>query len=184
MVNKLILLGGLLIMLFCNHSCNKERFPYDEEGLTYKGQLDFNGEIRLDGVYLSYSEEEENTLSFFFWQNGIVNRGGSKGIIEESSFMCDIIGVKIEEDTREIPYFWGYFIIEGDELKLQTYDPVSRNRYPEFRVEERLATIINDTTLHFYQRIRPSGEVVEMDRTYHFHHCINKPDSTNILMGE
>jgi hypothetical protein len=117
------------------------------------------------GVYLCY-----------FFQNGSYHA---------TAIGSNEIGVEcfqIPNKVREWPYVWGYFIIEDDILKVQTYDPHSMDKYTKYKVMERWAEIVNDTTIHFFKGIDTEGKSSSLNQTFHFRHCENKPDSTNVLM--
>lgn len=61
-------------------------------------------------------------------------------------------------NERNSPFYWGCFIIESDTLKVQTFNPSSRQRYHKFKVEECWAKIENDSTLRFFRSITPEKE--------------------------
>jgi len=172
MVLRISLIGLCTLFLLCNQNCSKEKYPYDAAGLTYKGKLNFKNEFKTDGLYIS-SNNEYKVFNYFFINGSFYHVGISSNEINENCYQIN---------DREIPYAWGYFIIEGDTLKVQRLDPSSRERYGKFMVEERWAKITSDTSLHFFRKITPEKETVTLDELYYFHPCTNKPDSINILM--
>ena len=113
----------------------------------------------------------------YFFQNGSYY---AEGISDRAESTC----YQINSKAREIPYAWGCFIVEDGILKIQTYDPGSLNSYIKYKVIEQWAEIVNDTTLHFFKGIDTKGKSSKLDRTFHFRHCENKPDSTNVLMRD
>ncbi len=171
---KLLVL--IVVLINVSNSCNisGEKYPYDEDSLTYKNQFVFKNQFKMEGVYIT--EYSDFFGVNYFWENGVFFQMGSENSISVDECFS------FHEENRNIPYYWGYFIIEDNILKVQTYDPGSLNRYSEFKVEERWATIVNDSTIHFFKKITPWGEEKIMDETLNFHQCDNKPDSTNLLM--
>lgn len=157
------------------HSCCLfEDFPYDEKALTYKNKFIFDNQFRMDGMYLVERDYDGYGLVYFF-QNGSYYAA-------EIDCEIELECIRIPSRGRDIPYYWGCFIIEDSILKVQTYASGSLNQYTEYKKIERWAEIVNDTTIHFFKGIDTKGKVTKLDETYHFKHCTNKPDSTNILM--
>ena len=155
-----------------------EDFPYDKKALTYKDKFVFDYQFRTDGMYLIYHEKDKIWGLRYFFQNGSYYSVG----IDEPSSDYNFFGCWDTQKEKNIPYFWGYFIIEDNILKVQTYDPGSLNYSTKYRVVEQWAEIVNDTTIHFFKYIDTGGKSSKLDRTFHFRHCENKPDSMNILM--
>ena len=166
----------ILTGIFLSSSC--EDFPYDKKALTYKNKFVFNGQFRMDGMYMIYYEKDKDWGLRYFFQNGSYY---AEGIDYDGN---DILCYQINSKAREIPYAWGCFVIEDNILKVQTYDPGSLNSYTKYKVIEQWAEIVNDTTLHFFKGIDTKGKSTELDRTFHFRYCENKPDSTNVLMKD
>ena len=156
--SKISFLGFLLMLFFCSCQKNDERFQFDDSGLTYKDQFEYSGQLRLKGTYIEDPNDGTQSIIYIF-ENGSFYRVGKEEISPNS--ICE----PIPEAEREIPYFWGYFIIEG-----------------EYKVEERWATIENDSTLHFFKKITPEKDEKTLNERYLFNSCSNKPDSTNLLM--
>lgn len=157
-------------------SCGED--IYDKKALTYKNKFVFDNQIRMDGMYLT-SREYGYYLHYFF-QNGSYYAVG----IDEPNYNFHECK-NIHEGEREIPYYWGYFIIEENILKVQTYEANRSNNYNfKFRIRERWAEIVSDSTLHFFKAIDPDRKERSLDETFHFRHCVNKPDSTNVLMRD
>ena len=158
-------------------SCCTERYPFDRAGLTYKGKLIYNNEFRRDGLYY-YMLSNRPSIIYFF-QDGTY--------CEFSAYPSELLNlpagdfIDIPDKIRELPYCWGAYIIEGNLLKVQTYDP---GRGTKFKVEENWATIENDTTIHVFKRITPRGTEITLDKMLHFRSTLSKPDSTNVLMRE
>jgi hypothetical protein len=135
----------------------------------------------MDGTYLMYSEKDNYwRLIYLFLDGYYYHVGIEPSNFEEGEMYCHTISYR----AREIPYYWGCFIIDKNILKIQTYDNQSLHKYTEFKVEERWAEIINDTTIHFFKKISPEKKETAMDETFYFRYCENKPDSTNVLMKD
>ena len=130
----------------------------------------------MDGIYLLERDIGGYGVRYFF-QNGSCHTEGTN---DEIGLEC----FQIPSHARNIPYFWGCFIVEDNILKVQTYDPGSLNSYTKYKVIEQWAEIVNDTTLHFFKGIDAKGKSSKLDRTFHFRYCENKPDSTNVLMRD
>ena len=154
-----------------------EDYPYDKKALTYKNKFVFDNQFRTDGIYVIYYEKDKCWGLRYFFQNGSYFASGTSN---EIGLEC----YQINSKAREIPYAWGYFMVEDNILKVQSYDPGSLNYSTKYRVVEQWAEIVNDTTLHFFKGIDNKGKSSKLDKTFHFRHCANKPDSTNILMRD
>jgi hypothetical protein len=155
-----------------------EDYPYDKKALTYKNKFVFDNQFRMDGMYLMYNEKDKYWSLNYFFQNGSYYNVA----IDEPNRDYNFFGCKDTQKEKNILYFWGYFIVEDGILKVQAYDPSSMNRYTKYKVKEKWAEIVNDTTIHFFKDIDVEGKSSNIDKTFHFRHCENKPDSTNILM--
>lgn len=160
------------IVLLLNNSCSKEEYPLDASGLTYKGKFVYMSQFKMNGIYIADIDGNVGVNYYFI--------DGTYYHVSLETYEQGDECLQIYESN--IPYYWGCFIIEGDTLKVQTFDPTSRQRYHEFRVEERWAKIENDSTLRFFKKITPEKKELELNEIFHFKHCENKPDSTNILM--
>jgi hypothetical protein len=173
MVRIIYLLTLILFIL----SCSSSRFPYDTEGLTYKGRLLFNKQIKMDGYF--YRIVKNITEIDYFFENGYY-RGGTR-----EAYIIEHLCSGIDSTARKIPYSWGCYIIEHDTLKVQQIAPYGRDKYRKFMVIELWAKIEdNGSTLRYFQKKDIDGKINVIDEVYKFHPCINKPSSTNILMQE
>jgi len=114
-------------------------------------------------------------LRYFFEDGYCSNYGDSIDVINRDCPSIDIL--------RPVPYYWGVFVIKNDTIFIQQVD-TRRGVFEKLKILEDRIAIINDTTLHWFQKIMPDKEVVKMDVWYKFHSCTNKPASTNILMQE
>jgi hypothetical protein len=157
------------------NSCNRiEGYPYDKDGFTYKDKFIFDHQFRMSGIYITQDRGKNYYGINYFFQNGLYYNAGMDNT--DLNKICFLI------KEREDPRYWGYFIVEKNILKIQVLFLTSLERYNEYKVEERFAKIINDSTIHFYKKITPYNKEIELNETFHFRYCENKPDSTNVLM--
>ncbi len=167
----------LIILVVLLNSCDDE-YKFDAEALTYQGKFIYTNQIRFDGIYLKdYTDDLD--LIMYLYQDGTYLSFGTERF-ESNCIDC----LNISDGMREDPAYWGCFIICNDTLKVQTYDSSSANGYyGVHEVEEWWAIIEDSVTLSFFKRFRSDGGIEDYnDRTFIFHECSNKPDSTNILM--
>ena len=174
MVTKKIIYSALIAAFISSCSIFCDELPFDKKALTYKNQFVFDNQFRMSGIYLMERSYGGYAMIYFF-QNGSYY---AEGTSNEIGLEC----YQIKSKARELPYAWGYFIIEDNILKVQTFDATSLNYSTKYRVKERWAEIMNDTTIHFFKEIDSGGKERGLDEIFHFRHCENKPDSTNILM--
>ena len=172
--------NGIIIILFlliCGNGCNREKFPFDARGLTFKGLFVYESQFRIDGFYYHINDDGNVGVRYFF-------KDGSSYSAFHGDFDIESIEEcpQIWERTRDIPYFWGFYIVEGDIIRIQTLDPTSLHRHRRFMVQEERFRIENDSTIRFFKRISPEGRVRNFDIVFHFRQCENKPDSMNILL--
>ncbi len=175
-ISIMLLSWGVLL------SCSKDRFPFDRTNLTYEGKLIYNDEFRINGLYYHYFYQDgimyqDRVWITYFYIDGTYCRYD----VHPSEFLNLPVGdfIDIPNGIRKRPYCWGVYIIEGNTIKVQTYNP---SRGKKFKVEENWATIQNDTTIHFFKRILPDKTEVALDEMLYFRNTLLKPDSTNVLM--
>ncbi len=159
-------------LLFQLTSCQRGQYPYDEKGLTNRGKFIYANQIKMDGFFY-HKHDMGNTGFRYFFENGYCSNYGVS---------TDIIIIECPEidAIRSVPYFWGTFSIKNDTIFIQQVDS-RREIFRKFKIVEDRIAIINDTTLHWFQKILSDKEVVKMDVWYKFHQCAHKPVSTNIL---
>ena len=148
---------------------------YDKKALTYRNQFVFDNQFRMDGMYLM--KDQYGIYLHYFFQNGSYYAAGTSNAI---GVEC----VQIDPRVREILSAWGCFIVDDNILKVQTFTEARYYPLNKLKVKERWAEIVNDTTIHFFREISPQGKARDLDETFHFRHCTNKPDSMNILMRD
>lgn len=142
MVLKFYFPAIMTVMILLSNGCSKEEFPLDASGLTYKGKFVYNNQFKMNGIYTTVFDELIG-VNYFFTDGTYYHVS-----LENYDYGNDCTQI----NELNIPYYWGCFIIEGDTLKVQTFDPTSRQRFHEFRVEERWAKIENETTYVFLRR--------------------------------
>jgi hypothetical protein len=148
-------------------------YKYDENGLTYRNLLKYDGQILLNGLY--YTRHSNGGYGvYLFFNDGYV-----------CSFSCqslDSVCINIDW-TRRVPYFWGVYIIENDTLKIQQVNS-NAGIFEKFKIYEETARIINDTTIYLMYK-KYSEEKTrqhQMNQIYRFMPLENMPSSQNILM--
>ncbi|GAB5465623.1 MAG: hypothetical protein Kapaf2KO_10590 [Candidatus Kapaibacteriales bacterium] len=167
----------ILLLLFSLISCDDEEFPFDESGLTYKGKFVYDNQFLINGMYIEKPISEPNAQVSYFFSNGSYYSAYTENF-KESDFCHNI-----PDGSGDVPYLWGFYIIEGDLIKIQLLDPGSRVRYSEFKVMERWGTIINDSTIQFFKEITTDNKEKDYRKIFSFRECVNKPDSNNILLN-
>ena len=168
------------IVLLNMISCSANRFPFDSNGLTYKDKFvyAFNiGQIKMDGYFFQVYKEKTLFVEYFF-ENGYYCRFAQD---YNKNFTCP----EIDSPQRQIPYFWGVYVIDTDTIKIQRISGDGRGRYGKFMVEELWAKIENEgNMIRYFRKKDIDGKISVIDEVYKFHPCTNKPASTNILMQE
>ena len=165
------------IVLLNMISCSANRFPYDSKGLTYKNTFVFNNQIKMDGYFFQVYKEKTLFVEYFF-ENGYYCRFAEA---YNKKFTCP----EIDSPQRQIPYFWGVYVIDSGTIKIQRISADGRGRYGKFMVEELWAKIENEgNTIQYFRKKDIDKKISIMDEVYKFHPCTNKPASTNILMQE
>ena len=177
MVTRKIIYSLLISTLVSSCGIFRDEIPFDKKALTYKNQFVFDNQFRMDGMYLRDRGENGYRILYFFQDGYYYADGTLDNIIGTTCF-------QIYPSARDVPYAWGCFIVEDSILKVQTFGTVRYQPFREYKVIERWAEIVNDTTLHFFKTIDHKGKESGLDETFHFRHCENKPDSTNILMKD
>ncbi len=165
----------LVLLIFSVVQCKKDKFGIDMSKFTYKGKFVFNNQIKMDGYFYRCIGLNDYCIAYFY-KDGILYAGGDTNI-NINTTECILINPK----ERNIPYGWGFFVIENNILKYQTFLD-SGGLFSDPEPDEFWAEIVNDSTLHFYKHITTNKDVLDMNDTYHFKTCENKPDSMNILM--
>jgi hypothetical protein len=125
-----------------------------------------------------YIEQNDSyTRLFYFFENGSVFHGGVNDLpTQPNECYSDI------DHTRNWPYAWGWFIIDENIIKVQTYSASSKSGFGEFRIEEIRFRIESETEITQFWRKTPLNDVFKDEYKFDFRYCSPKPDSTNILM--
>jgi hypothetical protein len=177
MMNKKIVLYSIIcILLF---SCKKSNFEDDELSISKTPFL--GNQLRIDGYYYNrYSVSGGHNYNiYFFYENGIVLYGG--GFSEDK-----IAEIENKYRTGELPiyaqerkYYWGLFIVEGDKIMFETWNPGPR----PYKAYIKAGGIINDTSFVINERYR-LVDGVKTDHTdqndlYIFKYFSPKPSNVN-----
>jgi hypothetical protein len=169
---KKILIISLLIYL---SSCYRDSYPYDSSKLTFKGKIEFSDKIKFGGYFLCENGSNNIGIRYFFEDGYCSNHGDDVKVLNTNCPSVDII--------RLVPYHWGVFNIVNDTITIQQVESW-RSPFKKFSVMKERIAIINDSTLHLFEKVMSNKINVKMDVWYNFHPCSNKPASTNILMEE
>lgn len=172
-MKETLFLVWLLIFSAC---CIKEtvRYPVDLHNFTYYQKGNHAGQFFINGYYSCMYDNY--VLIYYFFEDGtICSFAVEKNKIPLNNSCPEIEGV------REIPYYWGAYIVAGDTVKIQTFDSY-RGTCEKFEIEEFRGLIENDTIIRFFQKISSDGDEQRCDLRYNYVKCYNKPDSTNVLM--
>jgi hypothetical protein len=172
-----ILRGILLCILFVGCVSNRDGFSiYKKPPFTDVSNIC----IKTNGAYV------RDYGSLFFYNNGLVKR-----VLIDSSEVSsyDWSSTKIKkESTRydDNDEFWGHYICDGNELRLQIFNKHNQEMVKR-RVYENKIRINKDSTLSIYSSVWLSGlykDYINNDDTisepdvFRFYKTKNKPDST------
>ncbi len=152
----------------------KEKYPVDMSSFTYFQKGNYNGQFFINGYY-SYSKDNDIFISYFFEDGTFCTFGDDIENLPLNNSCPEI------ENIRQIPYYWGAYIIEGDTVKIQKFHPF-RGTFEKFEIEEIWGKIENDTTIRHFKKVLPDGDEQTLDERNSYNECYNKPDSTNVLM--
>lgn len=172
MVKILICILSMLILVV---GCKKEeKYPININSLTYFKKGNFDDQFKINGKYVHQEISTDRLTVCYFFRDGTFCSFGrsSKG----ETLFCTI-----PDNMRNIPYYWGAYIMDNDTVKIQKFYPY-RETFGRFEVEEMWGKILNDSTLFFFKRISPDKHVTSPNTIFNFQKCLIKPDSTNILM--
>lgn len=168
-IGRKIIIWVFLMSVLASCSIIGEEYPFDEEGLTFWGEFNDRGHIRLDGIYFSQDDSTGGVFHIFF-ENGIFYTSGYDGTPDD--ILKDTFNIITERDSEQ-PFLWGAFITPGhDIIKIQQYN-TSRTTFQPFKVVEDEEEILNDTTIF---RTKP---IVE--RIFKFYKYDAKPDCTSVV---
>ena len=161
------LLGILLCLsLFC---CNK-LFP--DEKLTLQREDYFGNELRTDGYYYTFGENDKIRAVSFFYRNGII-------IVRTGSLPADLDYVEkiiVDSDIKSKDH-WGVFVIKRSSIQFEKWVGTTGI---SAGLSKNMGNIINDTTIHFTERYNSEYDKTSaIKETWHFKQFDNKPDSTN-----
>lgn len=124
--------------------------------------------LKLEGLYYNKPQKAH----FFLYRNGVFLDGGTgfNGSVNE---LIQFYSQKeIHRTIYELPYRWGVFKIENDEIVIEKW--VSGDAFGRYTTTKFDGVIINDTTL----MLNHPAEAIGVD-TFYFHKFSPKPDSMN-----
>lgn len=173
MVTRIFITNLLFCLLIGCRSQQNYKYKYDETEITYRNKLKYNGQINLKGFYYTKNKQGGFGIYMFFKDGYVCNFG---------TLSLDSISIEIDR-IRHIPYFWGVYIIEDDNIMIQ-YVNSNAGIFEKFRIYEETGLVLNDTTIHMMYKKYPrdSYYVIERNKRYHFMKLDTMPSSENILM--
>jgi|GEM_PF-5293019 len=157
-------INNILILCILVFGCEP---TVDSDGFTYLGKCNYNGEFRVDGLYIGeFPYQSEYFPIAYYWEDGTtISMSVSKDKINKlGSFEC----FPLNKLTYDNIASWGAYIIDGNEIKKQQF----YNRNGTYKVSNSTISIISKTELKVITSI---GDIIY----YKFHPCTNKPDSAN-----
>lgn len=163
----------IITIVIANLNCLKpdveKSIPFKEFEL-YNKYFHNNG-IPLDGVYLSTAVYDGLKIHIYLFRDGTIFYSGFT--LPTQTMIC----YQINKESREVPYWWGYFDKEMKELDFELLDPRGgKNIYQLVKIKGRM---ISDSSFYMIDYF-PTGNPERRD-TFIFHHCVDKPDSINII---
>jgi hypothetical protein len=176
-MKKLNLISTFLISIFMFSFC-KKIFP--DDNLSIQRENYSGNQLRLDGYYYRYINEEYYFPKLFFYNNGVIlDIGGRFKTFEEVEDYINRIFIE-NSNYNSNKLSWGVYRVENDNIKFEKWYPGSGGGFPAITREGK---ILNDTTFHITQSYRMKNgkkrEISAQDEIYHFKQFSPKPDSTN-----
>lgn len=143
----------------------------------------FNGSsLNLNGYYYNITKGQYRYAIdiYFFYNNGIVYRGGS-GVAELNVSNNELLGnmdkYLYSKVMNQSKTGWGTFHITSNEIQFETWEPSSGG---PLKTVIRSGKILNDTTFTITKFINNyDGKTTSKNDVYHFRPFTPKPDSTN-----
>lgn len=166
-------------MMFNSCSFWNDDIKRDDDKLTIPKTPFTGNQLRIDGYYYSLFNNEINTIYVYF-QNGVFQHFGvtkcGLDFDKAELYFSNANSLKVIKNNK---YFWGVFLINGDNIKKEEWQP-SSGAFPVYTSEGK---ILNDTTILFTQLYRlQNGQktgLTTINETYYFRKFSPKPDSTN-----
>jgi len=173
-----------MISLGCNHYPSKYRLKYYGEYLKKTS----NNPIKTEGFYYFKNTDNNWARIIILYDDGVIYQSGYSCEYFEYLKM-DYPSFEINNNQKKCIWNWGYYSIEKDTLKIQTF---SSGKFGLRRaIQENLAVIVDDTTLHFFQNndymetiFGVQTEERPLDYLMYFKECKIKPDSMNWMMDD
>jgi len=159
MKNSIIFI--LILVALSSGTCSMDNLQIERK--NYSGT-----NLRIDGVFYNKPEKAH----FFLYRNGVFFDGGT-GFNGSISELKEFYSNNENFSTAyELPYRWGVFIIENDEILIEKW--VSSDAFGRYTTTKYSGIIINDTALLLNHPIGTD--------TFYFQKFSPKPDSTNTFI--
>jgi hypothetical protein len=154
-------------------SCNT-LFPDDQ--LTMQ-RVDYNGnELRTDGYYYYFVQEQNRTVIYFLYKNGVILWYGTY-----LTFNIDDIEKEIVNKSFKSKDHWGVFIVNSNIIQYEMW--IEAPSGVRACINRCSGYIENDSTLCFTESYNSGrNETRQIDEVWHFKQFDNKPDSTNVYI--
>lgn len=155
-----------IVLFLIVQSCKRS---YSDEELTINKIVYTGTDIRLDGCYVSDSDELKKYNAYkFFYSNGVYFGFSDMPNINSRSQITNI------DYKSNYKGYWGLFQVQNKTIIVQTWKMSDVNS--QFIIQNRAYKIINDTTLSC--DLLNDGDITY----YHFKPFSPKPDSTNVFI--
>lgn len=153
-------------------SCNKLSDIEYEDFTLYDKYINTN-QIKLNGIY--YLKRDGLLSSSYLWEDGSFYNIFDKNNLESN---C----LQINNLERDSPFAWGFFDIDNGNIKIQRINSVSIQFNSKYQIDNYEGVLLNDTTFVVNKYIDYNEKIESLNDTFRFHHCINKPDSINVIL--
>ena len=165
---------GFILCIFILFSSCDLLFKDDE--LLLSRQPYIGNELRIDGYYYKYSDND-GTIVKFLYRNGIILSAyyiSTTDLNEVEQEMITQYHLLQKEKSR-----WGVFLINGNTIQYSGWSTSVGGGLPAFK---GIGVIDNDSTFRLTKTINSNGKEFEKNDTYHFRQFYPKPDSTNNIV--
>jgi hypothetical protein len=164
---------SILIFILLFTSCTSlDDIAYNQFNLYKKFQ--YTKQIKLNGEYWAYdSLYNIHWLTYLYSDGSFFMDGYDK---QNTSKNC----IQINEKSREVGWWWGFFNIDGNKMEFNYINPSSINSHSKYQVSSRLGSFLNDST--FTENVTNFPKRKSNYIYFHFRECLNKPDSNNVIL--
>jgi hypothetical protein len=168
----------ILIISICGMnlfmSCCSTLFPDEKLSLQ---RTNYTGtELRTDGYYYYFVPEQNRTVVYFLYRNGIILWYSTYPTYNIKDIEKEIIKEKAKSKDH-----WGLFAVNSNTIQYEMWIEASSGI--RATINRCSGYIESDTTIHFTESYNlERDETKQIDEVWHFKQFANKPDSTNIYI--